>query len=111
MNGNLPTGGTPETGDVTAGLSEAVIEADTGKKGIPPIDAGTAAVDYAAQQNAVPASVVHVDFRGEAARKAAVKVEARPVSTPNLVAAGMYKAPLPDPTVDAPKKVVLATLR
>lgn len=75
MNNNLPTGGTPETGDVTAGLSEAVIEADTGKKGIPPIDAGTAAVDYAAQQNAAPASVVHVDFRGEAARKAAAKVE------------------------------------
>ena len=71
----MPTGGTPETGDVTAGLSEAVIEADTGKKGIPPIDAGTAAVDYAAQQNAAPASVVHVDFRGEAARKAAAKVE------------------------------------
>lgn len=74
MSGNA-TGGTLGSRDVTTGLSEAVMEVDAGKKSIPPIDAGTAAVDYAAQQSTVPASVVHVDFRGEAARKAAGKVE------------------------------------
>lgn len=67
MSGNA-TGGTLGSRDVTTGLSEAVMEADAGKKSIPSIDAGTAAVDYAAQQSTVPASVVHVDFRGEAAR-------------------------------------------
>ena len=67
-------GGTSGSEDVVAGLSEAVIEADRRKKGVPPIDAGTAAVDYAAQQCAVPAPVVHVDFGGEA-RGSAAKAE------------------------------------
>lgn len=65
----MPTGGTLGSRDIATGLSEAVIEAETGKKSIPPIDAGAAAVDYAVQQSAVPASVVHVDFGGGEARK------------------------------------------
>ena len=76
MNSNLPTGGTPEPGDVATGLSEAVMKAEAGKKNIPPIDAGTAAVDYAVQQReSAPASVVHVDFGGDA-RKSTGKAEA-----------------------------------